>query len=1055
MRKKTMLIKKGILSKQNGVTMLHLLLLAAVGLGLIRLMVPPDRMFGSSVDWYSQHVTIVDAMRKEFYASGNLLPDWTPLGSGSNFFSFSYYGFLRPDVLLSFALPGVAVETLIQGYAIFEMIAGAWLLYWWVRRHGIERQFCFMGGILYLTSGCLFQAHRQIMFVNYLPYLILALLCLDGLRETVKRSASRGVSRWFPIHLGLTLSLGMVLFHSFYFFPSCFVCCLLYFQFGGNRPGRRQWAVFLGSVTAAVSLAMVLLLPTALAILENEKDVKGTEFWKLFTVNPSLNNLLYGKYGCGLTALCLYGLLLAIRRRQSRILAVSICVFFSCPLFYWILNGTLYARPKAMIPFMPLVILMTMEVVQEIRKGRMRHSVLLAVVSVLPVLVQVVFLSDGQEKLMMADAVVVVLFAVTGWELSRYGGIDISEHVGHRRFQICRVYQNICLPKFGVFRNRRTPFELSGVPGILKALRLIGCVVSVLLLCVVPVLLCLDTAKSEDFVKKQTDTREVFSEQELRALCTEENAAFDMLSAPMTDSNYVPFGGLRRTTMYSSVSNSLYNRLFYDILKMPVSNRNRVALTGNENPFQEYLMGVRYLQGSADRLPEGYEILAEKDGQAIAENPCVLPVAYGSTALMGESDFDMLNYPQTLEALVSRTVVPGSGFVAAGTASGASGTIAEEISGEDSSEISKESSVEVSGESFEGISGESSVEISEGVFQSGEASQMKKYALPERFMEPITKVNTANDVNTKTKTETIPDSADSAALPQVKTADNRVYITNDRAVTVTKPLPSVLKHHILLLSFDVEYQGKADIDITINGIRNRLSGSSAPYPNRNTTFTYMISQAEPLKELNIRYSKGNYQIDHVQAWTFPVSGLSNPGVVPFYTHDTQQENPSIRQAAQQTDSSSQQATRQTNLLNVRSSQTGNLSPHTGDFSRKKDRSELLRGTITMDQDGYFVTSFAYSNGYQITIDGKSVTPVLVNKAFVGAPLSEGTHEITVSFRAPGKTIGLLFSLGTLVYLAAGVLLPAAAALRRKSRAPRPARLPVPVPATKNIYTKLR
>ena len=1023
MRKKTMLIKKGMLSKQNGVTVLHLLLLAAVGLGLVGLMVPPDRMFGSSMDWYSQHVTIVDAMRKEFYASGNLLPDWTPFGSGSNFFSFSYYGFLRPDVLLSFALPDVAVETVIQWYAIFEMIAGAWLLYWWVRRHGIERQFCFMGGILYLTSGCLFQAHRQIMFVNYLPYLILALICLDGLRETVKHSASRGVSRWFPVHLGLTLSLGMVLFHSFYFFPSCFVCCLLYFQFGGNRPDGRQWAVFLGSVTAAVSLAMVLLLPTALAILENEKDVKGTEFWKLFAVNPSLNGLLYGKYGCGLTVLCLYGLLLAIRRQQSRILAVSVCVFFSCPLFYWILNGTLYARPKAMIPFMPLVILMTMEVLQEIRKGKMRHSVPLAVVSVLPVLVQVVFLSDGQEKLMMADAAVVVLFAVVGWGLNRYGGTGISEHVGHRRCQICRVCRNICLPKFDVFRNWREPFELSGVPGILKALRLVGCVGSVLLLCVVPVLLCLNTAKSEDFVKKQTDTREVFSAQELRALCTEENAAFDMLSAPMTDSNYVPFGGLRRTTMYSSVSNSLYNRLFYDILKMPVSNRNRVALTANENPFQEYLMGVRYLQGSADRLPEGYEILAERDGQVIAENPYVLPVAYGSTALMGEEDFDVLNYPQTLEALVSRTVVPGSGSVAAG---------AEPET-----------------------SGDASVEIPEGFFQSGDTSQMKKYVLPERFMEPVTKVNTATDVNTKTKTETVPDSADSATLPQAKTANNHVYITNNRAVTVTKQLPSVLTHHILLLSFDVEYQGKADIDITINGIRNRLSGSSAPYPNRNTTFTYMISQKEPLKELNIRYSKGNYQIDHVQAWTFPVSGLSNPGVVPFYTHYTQQENPSIRQTAQQTDSSSQQATRQTNLLDVHSSQTENFSPHTDDFPRKEDRRELLRGTITMDQDGYFVTSFAYSNGYQITIDGKSVTPVRVNKAFVGAPLSEGTHEITVSFHAPGKAIGLLFSLGTLAYLSAGVLLPAAATFRRKFRPLHPARLPIPVSATKNIYTKLR
>ena len=63
----------------------------------------------------------------------------------------------------------------------------------------------------------------------------------------------------------------------------------------------------------------------------------------------------------------------------------------------------------------------------------------------------------------------------------------------------------------------------------------------------------------------------------------------------------------------------------------------------------------------------------------------------------------------------------------------------------------------------------------------------------------------------------------------------------------------------------------------------------------------------------------------------------------------------------------------------------------------------------MPKDGYFVTSYTFSHGYTAYVDGEKVTPMLVNKAFVGFPLKKGAHEITLEFHAPGKTIGFLFS----------------------------------------------
>ena len=71
--------------------------------------------------------------------------------------------------------------------------------------------------------------------------------------------------------------------------------------------------------------------------------------------------------------------------------------------------------------------------------------------------------------------------------------------------------------------------------------------------------------------------------------------------------------------------------------------------------------------------------------------------------------------------------------------------------------------------------------------------------------------------------------------------------------------------------------------------------------------------------------------------------------------------------------------------------------------------QIVNSTITMPEDGYFVTSYTYSNGYKAYVDGTEVTPVQVNKAFVGFPLQKGAQEIVLEFHAPGKSLGLIFS----------------------------------------------
>ena len=819
-----------------------LLFLMSAGGFLIWQLIPEGSWFGSQTDWYSQHMTIADYMRKNFYATGQLFPDFTGLGGGTNFFSLSYYGFMRPDVLISYFFPKVPVAYFIQGYAILEILFGAGLIYYWLHRKGFSDFTGFSCGFLYLTANCFFQAHRQIMFVNYMPFLILAFLCLDRILAVQKEPGY-----CIRPHMGLVLSLFFCILHSFYFFPSCFVACILYichllpdFLKKTNTAGQKKlkqkiWWNYILDVSIAVSMNMFLLLPTGLAILGNTKDTgNGTSLLKILGVNPTLDSILYSPYGCGLTVICLYALFLCIREKKTRKLSIAIFVLLFLDVFYWILNATLYVRPKCLIPFLPLILYLTAQALEGLHQKKIRHSLPLAMLCAVPVAVQLIFLLRNKQVhfLTMADLILLLLFVMLSLFLEK---------------------RKLLLPCKPFFTN----------------------MCKLVLLCAIPAMFFLAKGQEERYASVSDESRDYFSSEDLEAYCENMQARFDVIEHPSNNTNYVITGNQNKSTLYSSISNSNYNNLLYNILKMPISIRNRVAMTADENPFQEYLMGVRYIQTKANKVPAGYTILQERNGHVLAENKNVLPLAYGSTALMSEADYDQLSYPQNLDVLVNRTIIPAASDGEKGTAGSSSYT-----------------------------------------------SSMKKYSLPENFFS---------------------------------------HKASEKNSIIEKRLPEVLPAStILLISFDVEYSGERDISIIINGVRNRLSGSLAPYPNNNHTFYYLISANEAMDALEINFSKGDYKTKNVSAYTIPLSALSHPGIIPV------QEN---------------------------------------SISGK----QIVNGNLDMPEDGYFVTSYTYSKGYTAYVDGLKVAPVQVNKAFVGFPLQKGAHEIILEFHAPGKSLGLIFS----------------------------------------------
>lgn len=305
---------------------------------LVVWVVPKGYVFGSQIDWLSQHVALAETIRTACLSQHTLLPDWIGLGSGANGFQFAYYGFLRPDVLVGCLLPEISMTTIFCGYTLLFGWFSVLLCYRWLRCEGHMPEMSVLCSVLFMTAGAMFQWHRQIMFVNYLPFLLLAFMALRTGRKWV-----------------LPLLIFAICTSSFYYAPACLIAIGWYWF---RLEGRQCWWHWLANAALGCGMVAMLLLPTAYTLLEYRAGgARTVTLSELLTPDVQLSGLLVSAYGIGVSLVALYAILLGLAERRWRADSLFLLVLAAFPLASFLLNGTLYARPKILIPFLPLVIL--------------------------------------------------------------------------------------------------------------------------------------------------------------------------------------------------------------------------------------------------------------------------------------------------------------------------------------------------------------------------------------------------------------------------------------------------------------------------------------------------------------------------------------------------------------------------------------------------------------------------------------------------------------------------------------------------------------------------
>lgn len=751
--------------------------LTALALALALLPVPAGSFYGSEGDWYTQHLTIAESLRRLMLDTGKLIPQFVPLGGGSSIYDFAYYGLLRPDVLISCLMPSVNMKYIIAGYALLGYVASVNLCFYWLRKphlkgsegatsHSIFTPF--FASVLFTCATCFYHSHHQIIFVNYMPFLITALLGVDRLIEKKKICM-------------LTAGIFLIYIHSFFYAFSCLVACFIYFlsrlaeDGSGFKKGVRILVRAAAAVILATGMAAVLLLPTGLDILSTSKDGGAFAAENLKVFDFTLEGLLFSPYGCGMDivgALCLAA---GVAKKKTRLLSACLAVFFLFPIFSLVFNGFLYARAKILIPMLPLVCLVCRETCMDI--FRSRH--LAAAMLVLPVCVSLT--ANCTEKYIAGD--------------------------------------KSLLPDADLDLNKLYRYEL--------------------------------------------------------------------LDESFTCCNLIEAEGAGSTGMYSSVTNDSYSSFFYDTMKNAIPIRNRVALVPGRNVFFNYFMGVRYGLGGGQQI--------------MTENEKVLPVCYGTTSFMKESEFKKLEFPYNIEALCFRTI----------------------------------------------ISDEAAVSVNQGDFVSADDFETAiEELLPEQLL------------------------SDSASLSRDGKKQYDFVLQKKKEISLH--LDKSIKDKILIIAFHVEAPSGHELVVTINGVTNKLSGATAPYPNNNNDFIFILpALSEQEGTLDLTFSKGEYSIRDIRLWVM----------------------------------NSERLTGDENLKSIIVPQTD--YEHT---AGNENEEMVFEGTVSMPKKGFFASSYPFRNGYKAYVDGKETKIEKINMSFMGFPLEGGNHHIKLTFTAPGYIEGKIASL---------------------------------------------
>ena len=567
-------------------------------LGLTFLLSNTMYLYGSQLDWYSEHITIPDYFRTLFYNTKDFLPDFAAnIGSGQNIYNFSYYGFLSPIILPSYLMPNVKMTTYIMASTIITVIASAILLYIFLKNKKFSSETCFISSLMFAFSACMsLHSHRHIMFISYMPFLILGLFGVDK-----KLNHNKG---WL-----LSLSVFLMIMTNYYFSIGGILMLVIYGIYSYLKDTKKiTFKMFLTKginfvlpIIIGILSASIIILPTLASLLNNRAESNiHISIWDLIIPNINTEYALYDSYGLGLTAIIFPAIICFFKKKKENIfLGIVLSLFIIFPIFNWILNGTMYIDAKSLIPFLALYIYVIADFVESIINHDKINFKLL--IPLLLVIVLISYLNDHRLIIVVAD--LLILFV----------GMILYNKFNKKALLIIPLIISTFVASYAINASDNLVLKYTAKQ---------------------------NESEIKDRINNITKNDDSFYR------ISNDNDVSENTNRIYQNINYY------NSTIYSSISNQKYNHFYFDVINNNISSRNRALTITTGNIFSLLLTNNKYVI-SRNKPLQGYELVETDSGINVYKNEDVLPLGFATNNVMSYDDFSKISYAAQMETLMN------------------------------------------------------------------------------------------------------------------------------------------------------------------------------------------------------------------------------------------------------------------------------------------------------------------------------------------------------------------------------------------------------------------
>ncbi|MDR3151951.1 MAG: YfhO family protein, partial [Bifidobacteriaceae bacterium] len=366
-------------------------------------------VFASVSDYMTQHVTLLDSFRQNFWNWQKPIPEFVPnLGGGQNAFNYTYHGLFNPLFIPFYFLPFINAYSYLIICNTLILLVSLFLTYFWLKRR-FSTSITTLGTIAAIFATPLFsQMHGNFMFTSYLPFLLLALISVDKITQSAKNIITKNainknslkinksflknsLKNCLPfINLSLIISVTLIGLVSFYFLPACLIIIIIYTIYNlteknaylKKRANKAPLKItskavakivfkIIFNIILGIALTAFILLPTFYAILQNSQNRQMqfnltralTPDFLLYNL-PQINNLFsFVNANNSFISFSFISLLIILlnvftKKRSNIFLLFSFIILITLPIFRLTFNLGANYQTKSLIPLLPIFALL-------------------------------------------------------------------------------------------------------------------------------------------------------------------------------------------------------------------------------------------------------------------------------------------------------------------------------------------------------------------------------------------------------------------------------------------------------------------------------------------------------------------------------------------------------------------------------------------------------------------------------------------------------------------------------------------------------------------------